>query len=242
MSKTRSLDRSRGAIAGAIGALALVAMPASATINIPEGGAVQQGSVSVITFRVLDGCAGEPTDTIEVTIPPLVTNVTPEAVPGWVLEVEYEGGETSTGGRPREDSTVTSVRWSGGVLAAGTFADFAMRAQFPDEEVAISFPVVQRCGDVAVTWDGDRGSEQAAPSVAVGPDVGARETVRLAEAVESLQTDVTGLQEELSGIDPTNLRSRVRDVEGRLSEVVDRTDQLADLISRLEEEDGGGTG
>lgn len=232
MNLIRRRHMSLAATVAAMTTIGLVGGPATATINIPDGGTVQRDSVSVITFRVLDGCEGASTDAIEVTIPENVSNVQPEAVPGWVLEYVLDDGErVSAIGEADPDRSITAVSWSGGVLPDSTFGDFGMRAQFPDEETLIRFPVVQRCGEISLEWDGDGDSERPAPAVAVGPDVNAREEVEFAQAVEDLQADVAALgedlaalqelvarnQDELSGVNLDNLRGRVSDVEDRVS-------------------------
>ena len=216
------------------GAALLLAAPAQASINIPYGATVQRDSVSVITFRVLDGCEGEATDAIEVTIPDSIRNVQPEAVPGWTLELEKQDEGT-------DDERVTTVRWSGGPLPAGQFADFGMRAHFPDMEGAIDLPTLQRCGLTEIRWDGETGnSENPAPRVGVGPKLGAREEVDLAQNVEALRVDVANLNDELSGVDPATVRDRVADIEDRIPELVERMNRLADRITALEEAAGTG--
>lgn len=219
---------STAAVAGGA-ALLLAAAPAQAVINIPDGATVERDSVSVITFRVLDGCDGAATDAIEVTIPDSIRNVQPQAVPGWTLEVETvdEGSDAER---------ITSVRWSGGPLPDGQFADFGMRARFPDVEGAIDFPTTQFCGLTEVRWDGEGGnSDYPAPRAGVGPSLGARDQVDLAQNVEALRGDVTSLQEELSGADPTSVSNRVAGIEDRIPELVDRMNRLADRIKALEE-------
>lgn len=216
-------------------ALLLAAAPAQAVINIPDGATVERDSVSVITFRVLDGCDGEATDAIEVTIPESLRSVEPEAVPGWTLEVvtENEGSD---------DERISTVRWSGGPLPDGQFADFGMRAHFPDVEGAIDFPTTQFCGLTEVRWDGESGnSDNPAPRAGVGPSLGARDQVDLAQNVETLRSDVDSLQEELSGVDPTSVRNRVEDIENRIPELVNRMNRLADRIKALEAAAGNGS-
>lgn len=221
------------AISGA--ALLFAAAPAQAVINIPDGATVGRDSVSVVTFRVLDGCAGEATDAIEITIPDSIRNVQPQAVPGWTLEVETEDEGT-------EDERITTVRWSGGPLPDGQFADFGMRAQFPDIEGVVDFPTTQFCGLTEVRWDGEGGnSDNPAPRVGVGPSLGARDEVDLAQNVEALLGDVASLQEELSGVNPANIRTRVADIEDRIPELADRMNRLADRIKALEEAATDGT-
>jgi uncharacterized protein YcnI len=223
------------AIALAASAAFAIAVPAQANIEIPDGGAVQRDRTSVITFRVHDGCEGEPTDTVEVAIPDDVENVQPEAVPGWVLEVETveSDGEAVTDFGPGD--TITLVRWTGGIVPAGQFADFGLRALFPDLEGEVAFPARQGCGLTESIWDGDADSENVAPSVIVGPEINVREEVQLAEDLETLRIDVAALKDELEGVDPSNVRNRVADLEEKLPDHVDRMSRLSDRIKALED-------
>jgi len=215
----------------------LFAAPVGANVNIPEGGAVERGSFSVVHLRVLDGCDGEATDSIAMGIPRSVEAVTPEAVPGWTVEVETAGdddmAETKEPVDVTGDERITLVRWTGGPLPAGQFMDFGFRAQFPDEDGAtVAFPVTQTCGLTEIRWDGDKDADNAAPLVAVGDHVGQRELGDLADTV-------AGLAQQLEGVDPAALQGRLGEVEGRvderLPEMVDRMDRLANRIKALEE-------
>ena len=126
-------------------------------VNIPEGGAVTPGSVFVINFQVQAGCDGLPMDTLEVTIPEAVDNPLPEDVPGWTVESETAPASDGT-------SRVSLVRWSGGLLEDGAFAEFGLRAGFPDEPGStIEFPVVQRCGDEMLASVGSSPSQPGQP-------------------------------------------------------------------------------
>jgi uncharacterized protein YcnI len=226
-------------------AAGLVAVPAAANVNIPEGGAVARDSLSVIHLRVLDGCDGEATDRIEVEMPESVRGVTPAAVAGWDVEVETTAddagaAEAKPPAEVGDDEQVTLVRWTGGPLPAGQLMDFGMRVYFPDEAGAsLAFPVTQACGLTEIRWDGEKGTDNAAPRVAIGDHVGQRELGEIEDTVQALSEDVAALGEELKGVNPSNLQSRLAEVESRVDErfpeIVERMDRLADRIKALEE-------
>lgn len=239
------LRPSRGVLGAATiaAATALLATPAVANVNIPEGGAVARDSVSVIHLRVFDGCDGQATDRLEVGIPETVRSVIPAAVPGWTVEVETADGaseETKAPAEVGDDERVSLVRWSGGPLPAGQLMDFGLRAYFPDEAGAtLSFPVTQGCGSTEIRWDGEPGSENAAPLVAIGNHVGQRELGELEDTVRGLSEDLAQLRDELTGDGDTSVESRLGAVETRVDErfpeIVDRLNRLADRIGALEE-------
>jgi periplasmic copper chaperone A len=215
----------RGAVAA--GLAGLIAAPAAA-VNIPEGGAVTADSLFVINFQVQEGCAGSPTDALEVTIPESVQNPQPEWVSGWDATVETipAEGDDAEGER-------TVVRWSGGPLPAGTFKEFGLRARFPDEPGAtIAFPVVQTCGTIERAWTDD-GGEMAAPTVTLNERFGPRDILDLRDSVAQLRGEVDGLIEQLGDVNVGNLRSRVSDTESGLTDIVDRLDALDEQLGQI---------
>lgn len=241
---TRPASRGLRALTLAAAAGALVAMPAAANVNIPEGGAVARDSVSIIHLRVLDGCEGEATDRLEVEIPSSVRNPIPEAVPGWTVELETADGETRAPAEVGADETVSLVRWSGGPLPAGQLMDFGVRAYFPDDAGAtLAFPVTQACGLTEIRWDGEQGSDNAAPRVAIGDHVGQRELGELEDTVRQLADDIALLSDQVSGDADGSVESRLGQVETRVDErfpeIVDRMNRLADRIKALEESGEG---
>jgi len=136
-----------------------VAVPASAHITIPDGGAVAGGGHgTVITLRVPHGCDGAPTDTIELQIPEGVTSVKPRWTAGWTIESETAPVPESSiapGASPdaeQSEPQVALIRWSGGSLPDSQYADFQFQAVFPETPGTIYVPVVQRCGDVEEAW------------------------------------------------------------------------------------------
>lgn len=220
----------RGTVAA--GALALVAAPAAA-VNIPEGGAVTPDSVFVIHFQVQEGCDGAATDALEVTIPAQVSNPLPEAVPGWDVAVDTLDDESSDG----DADALTIVRWTGGSLQDGAFAEFGLRARFPDEPGAsIAFPVVQRCGLVERIWSGSDG-DSPAPTVTLTERFGPRDLVELNDSVAALSSQVEEMDAELGTVDVPNLRSRVSDTENAIDDVMSQLDELQKQVASLQ--DGG---
>jgi uncharacterized protein YcnI len=221
----------------ALGA-ALLAMPAAANVNIPEGRAVDADGVSIIHIRVLDGCDGQPTDRVEVAIPEPVDNVTPEAIPGWTIEVEAADSDEAEPTAAVEDDGITVVRWTGGPLPAGQFMEFGMRAYFPDEVgTTLAFPVVLGCGLTEIRWDGEQGSDNPAPQVTIGEQLGQRDLDQLAETVAAMSEEVAGLADQLTGVSPSNVRDRVSEVEDRIPDLVERIQTLSDRIDALEGQD-----
>lgn len=220
----------RGAVAA--GALALVAAPVAA-VNIPEGGAVTPDSVFVIHFQVQEGCDGAPTDALEVTIPAQISNPLPEAAPGWDVAVGTLDDESSDG----DAEPLTVVRWTGGSLQDGAFAEFGLRARFPDEPGAsIAFPVVQRCGLVERTWSGSDG-DSPAPTVTLTERFGPRDLVELSDSVAALSSQIEEMDAELGTVDVPNLRSRVSDTENAIDDVMSQLDELQKQVASLQ--DGG---
>lgn len=214
----------------AAGVLALMAAPAHA-VNIPEGGAVTPDSVFVINFQIQEGCGGLPTDGLEVTIPDSISSPLPEDVPGWDVEVE-----TLTPAVDDDDATEqTVVRWTGGLLEEGAFAEFGLRARFPDDPGAtIAFPVVQRCGAVEQSFtEGD--DENPAPTVTLNERFGPRDIADLSDSVAQLRSEVEELTEQVGSVDAQNLRSRVKDNEDAVKGMDSRITDLEQQVQALEE-------
>ena len=219
-------------------AAGLLAAPVAANVNIPEGRAVEADSVSIIHLAVLHGCDGEATDQIEMQIPEAVRNVIPEAAPGWTIEVETVGGESANASASPAavesadaavstgealDNQIASIRWTGGSLPAGQYAEFGLRAHFPaDEGATLSFPVVQTCGLTEINWDGDKDSEHPAPLVTIGNQINQKDLGDLQDTVNALNADVSDLQDQLKGVSPSNVRDRVKDLEDQVSEIRDQ--------------------
>lgn len=100
------------------------------------------GGRGVLFVRIPHGCAGAATDTIEVSIPAGFTLVRPAMVSGWTASTVTTG------------SVVTSVKWTGGALLDGQFADFGIAVKYPTTAGKYGLKVVQSCGTASVVWDG----------------------------------------------------------------------------------------
>jgi uncharacterized protein YcnI len=135
------------------------AMPASAHITIPDGQAIVAGSTAVISLRVPHGCAGAPTDTIEVKIPDGVTGVKPRLMDGWDITTQTTpppspaaSYATDEEAEAASEPQVSVITWSGGSLPDSMYQDFQFEAIFPDTPGTLSFPVVQKCGGTEEAW------------------------------------------------------------------------------------------
>jgi uncharacterized protein YcnI len=156
------LVRRLGGVISGIALLLTMAAPASAHISIIDGSAVVGGGFGTeITFRVPHGCAGAPTDTIELLIPEGVTSVKSKWMAGWTIETEPRAAATATAapeasaastGHEAEAADVGVVRWTGGPLPDSMYLDFQIRAVFPETPGTIYFPIVQHCGDAEEAW------------------------------------------------------------------------------------------
>lgn len=209
----------------AAGMLAAMAAPVQA-VNVPDGGAVPPGRVSVIHFRILEGCEGQATDGLELAIPESVTQVIPEAVPGWSVETETVDRD----GTPE----VSVVRWIGGPLPDALMLEFGLRAVFPDEPgTVVEFPAVQRCSTTMREWSGSD-EETPAPIVRIAERLGAQDLIALGDAVAELSLTVEELGARLGDVDAPNLRSRVSELESSLEDIASTLEDLDGRLSDLE--------
>ena len=163
----RTMRRRVAGVASTTAVLLAIAIPAAAHVDIVDGGAVVGGGHGTqITFRVPHGCDGAATDTLEVKIPEGVTSVQPKLMAGWTIETETaaapehseapevlaEPGMSPAAHHEDEAGQVTLVRWSGGSLPDAMYADFQLRAVFPETLGTVAFPAIQRCGAAEVAW------------------------------------------------------------------------------------------
>jgi uncharacterized protein YcnI len=222
--------RRRAVLAGSLASLLIAAALPAHAVNIPEGGAVTPDSSSLFHLRVTSTCDGLPMDELEVTMPDSVRNPVPEAVPGWDVTIEpdpVEADSVDEGEDTDEADEVepTVVRWSGGPLEDGRLLEFGIRARFPDEEgEVLTFPVIQRCGDVEV---------ESAPTVTLAKRYGNNdiaevdaEVDQLRADVDVLRADVDRLQEQVGDVNVVNLRKRVTDTEQAMEELDERVTAL----------------
>jgi uncharacterized protein YcnI len=200
---------------------------AAQAVTIPDGGSVEPDRVGVIHFRVVEGCDGLPTDGLEIAIPEGLTQVVPEAVPGWTVETETVDRE----GSPE----VSMVRWTGGPLPDGQLLEFGLRATFPEEAgLVLSFPTVQQCGTTALDWSGAPGEDRPAPTVRVTDRVGARDLIALNELIAEMSATLDGIDTRMGDVDAPNLRSRVTDLEAAMEDLTSQVDELSARLDALE--------
>ncbi len=189
----------RAIIAGALASLMVgAALPVSANVNIPEGGAVTPDSVFLFHLRVTSTCDGVPMDELEVSVPESVVNPLPESVADWGTNIDV----------PEEADGPTIIRWDDGELEDGHLLDFGIRARFPDEQDAVlEFPVTQRCGELEQTFT---------PTIRLTTRFGQAEMAAMADSVDQLRADVDTLradvdriQGQIGEVNVTGLRNRV---------------------------------
>jgi uncharacterized protein YcnI len=153
-------------------AAALVASPVALAHVTANPAEAPTDSFAMIAFRVPHGCDESPTTSLTIQIPPGVTSVAPQAVPGWEVSV-VEGplaepveshGETITEG-------VTEVTWTGGPLDPHQFTDFGLSMKLPNAEgETLHFPAVQTCEEGETRWiqlpvEGEPEPEEPAPAL-----------------------------------------------------------------------------
>ena len=113
----RMTRRRLAGVASTTAFLMAIAIPASAHVDVIDGGAVVGGGHGTqITFRVPHGCKGLATDTLEVNHPGGVTGVKPKLLAGWTIETEVDAAPQDTAAprglasRPHRLTPRTSTR------------------------------------------------------------------------------------------------------------------------------------
>lgn len=120
--------------------LGLGATPALAHIMLAEPNAAP-GARYAAHFRVSHGCDGKPTTALTVSLPPGVTDVAPEAPPGWNIATVRQGTRT------------TAVTWKGGTLGPATSGVFTITMTLPQTPGQLAFPATQMCGALEEDWN-----------------------------------------------------------------------------------------
>lgn len=155
------------AIVGAIvtGAVALVAGPAFAHVEIEREGEVSSAGVVAATLSVPNEKPDAGTVTVELVFPasPKLTTVEPEAVDGWTATV-----------KKADDGAVESVIWTGGPVTGDEEAELPLSiGDVPSDVDAVDFKAIQTYddGDV-VRWieptpEGGEEPEHPAPVLLV---------------------------------------------------------------------------
>lgn len=120
--------------------LCLSATPALAHVTLVEANAAP-GSHYVAHFRVGHGCDGKPTTALTVAIPAGVTQIVPEAPPGWSIATVRNGART------------IAVTWKGGPLPADKSGTFTVAMTLPGNGTQLVFSAIQMCGMVEEDWN-----------------------------------------------------------------------------------------
>jgi len=118
----------------------LMAAPALAHVTLTENSAAP-GARFTAHFRVGHGCSGSPTIALTVTIPSGVSQVMPEAPPGWTIATVREGAR------------VSAVTWKGGELAADKPGEFVAAMTLPAGSAQLVFPATQVCKAGQEEWN-----------------------------------------------------------------------------------------
>lgn len=143
---------------------------------------VQPGKAALLSFRVPAERDDAATTRLEVTFPadrPL-SSVTPEALPGWTIEVRRQPAAVPAGmdagmDDDKSEGPVSSISWTGGAVPAGTFQDFPVRVGELPDSGTLTFTAVQTYSDGQVVhWSdpmrqGQPEPEHPAPSVTITP-------------------------------------------------------------------------
>ncbi|MBV9548562.1 MAG: DUF1775 domain-containing protein [Alphaproteobacteria bacterium] len=132
-------------------ALCLAATPALAHVSLAESNAAP-GARYVAHFRVGHGCDGKPTTAVTVAMPAGVSQITPEAPPGWTIALVREGSRT------------TAVTWKSGSLPADKAGTFTVGMTLPANGAQLVFPVMQMCGTTEEDWNELPGAVQKHPA------------------------------------------------------------------------------
>jgi len=121
-------------------ALCLSAAPACAHVTLAETNAAP-GSRYVAHFRVGHGCDGKPTTALTVALPVGVSQIAPEAPPGWSIATVREGART------------IAVTWKGGSLPADKSGTFTVAMTLPAVGTQLVFNAMQMCGKTEEDWN-----------------------------------------------------------------------------------------
>jgi periplasmic copper chaperone A len=172
--------------------LALVGGPALAHV-VADPDEVS-GRHARTALRIDHGCEGAPTTALRVQIPEGVASVTPEALPGWDVEVIRDPASAASEILPaanrelahegEEDGSapatgrVVEVAWRNGSLPDGQFQEFGLSFQIAEDAPEVLwFPTIQECEegehrwiDIPATLDDWGDLAEPAPYVVVASD------------------------------------------------------------------------
>ncbi len=148
-------------ISGAIGAtffaaLLLGQMPLAAQAHVvaePAEGIA--GSYFRTALRVGHGCGDKPTTAVKVLLPEGLTNVRPQAKPGWQIEIETAklAQPVDAGHGRMTDTAISAVAWRGGNLPNAHFDEFGLSIKLPDQAGPLWLKVIQTCTEGELRWE-----------------------------------------------------------------------------------------
>lgn len=139
--------------------LAAMALAASLTISgfpaaqahvvvMPE--TVSAGQPVRIILVVAEGCAGSPTTSLRVEIPPEITFVKPQPKSGWTIELTHERTPDSSTKAQRE--RIAAITWRGGPVPDDHYEEFALLLIPPREARDVYLPAIQTCEKGKTSW------------------------------------------------------------------------------------------
>lgn len=160
-------------VALAVGLTLALLVPVAAQAHVSlHPNQVPADSVATLNIRVPNETENAETVKLTVKFPPGFVNASTAFMPGWIARVVTgklpEPVQTEDGEVTRQ---VREIVWSGdgitGLIPPGTFLNFPISIQIPDQESqALTFPVVQYYdGGEVVRWTGPPDSENPAPQI-----------------------------------------------------------------------------
>jgi MYXO-CTERM domain-containing protein len=156
-------------------ATAAVILPAAAFAHVTvHPNALPSGGFTVINVNVPNEKAGPATTKVDVQFPPGYIFVSPQALPGWRVQVinrKLAKPVTVFGEQHTEE--IDRVVWSSGTgIAKGRFMQFPLSVAVPAVKAGtvLTFKAVQTYSDGTVArWIGSPSSDKPAPQVIVKP-------------------------------------------------------------------------
>lgn len=142
-------------IAAAVAAVAFVATPASAHVDVGAETAVA-GEATLIEFTYNHGCAGSPTTAVRFQIPEGVNVVYPTVHPGYDIEIvraDAPEGTVDGHGNAVADRVSEVIYTAKEPVASGLRDVIVLQAVMPDTPgVTVYFPTIQSCVEGESAW------------------------------------------------------------------------------------------
>jgi len=139
---------------------------------------VPAGAWEMVEIAIPHGCAGSPTNTVKIKLPPGVFNARPKVKAGWDLDLKMKQlPEPIQINETLLTEIADEITWSGGSLPDLFLESFSFLAKMPDTEgEKLYFKVIQLCDEGEHRWievpeDGRAWSsyEEPAPFITLGP-------------------------------------------------------------------------